>query len=60
MLVNSSVKTPAPEASWSSLGSFRRSLAFEQFLKINPFPLRLGEKRRSCPSLEIANDDTDE
>ena len=59
MLVHRTIKAPGPESPRRpSSRPLRRPLTPEQFLEVDPFPLRLSQQSgaRLCP--KVPNDDT--
>lgn len=61
MLMHSPIETPCLETvGRTSLWPFRWLLAFEQFLKVDPFTLSHCQKGRARSRTEISNDDTRE
>ena len=59
MLVDRAVEAPSPEhpCGWR-LWPFRRPLAPEQLLEVDPLPLRLREQSRTRLCAKVPNDDT--
>lgn len=54
-----SIKTPgAPKAGRLGFGAFGRSLALDEFLKVNPPFLVFREEGYSGSGAEVSNDDT--
>jgi len=60
MFMDCPIKTPFSEASGRYFfRSLRRLLPLEKFLQVDPFSLRLGQKRRSSLGAEVPDDDTE-
>jgi hypothetical protein len=59
MFVDRAVEAPSPESLCGSrLWPFRRPLAPEQLLEVDPLPLRLREQSGARLSAKVPNDDT--
>lgn len=61
MFMHSTIKAPGSDRpSWLAFWSFGWSLAFDQFLQVDPLALGLSKERRPSLGREIPYDDTDE
>jgi hypothetical protein len=60
VLIDRAVEAPSSEPPRGPrLWPFRRPLAPEQLLEVNPLPLRLREQSRARLRAKVPNDDTD-